>query len=110
MYLMYVDESGDTGLVNSPTRYFCLSGIVVHESSWRDFLNALIAFRRTLRSVYDLPIRDEIHASEFINRKKINRPRFERLALLRNTLDEIAKLDYLSITNVVVDKATKQPP
>ena len=49
MYLMYVDESGDTGLANSPTRYFVLSGIVVHESRWREFINALVAFRRTLR-------------------------------------------------------------
>ena len=31
MYLMYVDESGDSGLVNSPTRYFVLTGMVVHE-------------------------------------------------------------------------------
>jgi hypothetical protein len=83
---------------------------VVHESRWRNFLNALIAFRKTMRSVYELPIRNEIHASEFINSRNIERSRFERLALLRNTLDEIAKLDYLSITNVVVDKANKQPP
>jgi hypothetical protein len=82
---------------------------VVHESRWRDFLTTLIAFRKTMRSVYGLPVRDEIHASEFITRRKIDRPRFERLALLRNTIDELAKLDYLSITNVVVDKANKQP-
>jgi hypothetical protein len=25
MYLMYVDESGDPGLTNSPTRYFTLN-------------------------------------------------------------------------------------
>ena len=28
---MYVDESGDVGLVGSPTRYFVLVGLVVHE-------------------------------------------------------------------------------
>ena len=63
MYLMYVDESGDTGLVDSPTRYFALSGIIVHESAWRQFLERLIAFRKTLRSVYGLPVRAEIHTS-----------------------------------------------
>lgn len=31
MYLMYVDESGDSGLLGSPTRYFVVSGIVLHE-------------------------------------------------------------------------------
>lgn len=104
---MYVDESGDTGLVNSPTKYFVLSGIVVHESEWRNFLNRIIALRKTLRSVYGLPIRSEIHASEFINGRVGQLKRHQRLAILRNTLDELAKIDRISITNVVVDKTNK---
>jgi hypothetical protein len=107
MYLMYVDESGDTGLVNSPTRYFVLSGIVIHESRWREFINALVAFRRTLKSVYGLPVRSEIHSSELINKNIFKIPKHDRLAILRNTLDEISKFDYISITNVVVNKAGK---
>lgn len=104
---MYVDESGDTGLVNSPTKYFVLSGIVVHESEWRNFLQRIIALRKTLRSVYGLPIRSEIHASEFINGRVGELKRHQRLAILRNTLDELAKIDRISITNVVVDKTNK---
>lgn len=107
MYLMYVDESGDTGLANSPTRYFALSGIVVHESSWRQFLQTLITFRKTLRSVYGLPIRAEIHASEYLQSRVFGLDRHVRLAILRNTLDELAKLPTISITNVVVDKQGK---
>jgi hypothetical protein len=30
-----------------------------------------------------------------------------RLAILRNTLDELAKMDFISITNVIVSKAGK---
>ena len=113
MYLMYVDESGDTGLSCASTNYFALSGIVVHESDWRNFIDDLLKFRQTLRSVYGLPIRSEIHASEFISRRvrslprgvQISRPM--RLAMLRNSLDELAKLPYISITNVIVDKTTK---
>lgn len=104
---MYVDESGDTGLVGSPTRYFALSGIVVHESNWRDFLNTLIAFKKTQRLVNGLPIRAEIHASEFIHSRVYGLDRHVRLAILRNTLDELARLPYLSITNVIVDKNGK---
>jgi hypothetical protein len=110
MYLMYVDESGDSGLVNSPTNYFCLSGIIVHESRWRDFLNVLIAFRRTMKSVHGLPVRAEIHASEYIRGSVFGLPRQARLAILRNTIDELAKLNYISITNVVVDKRNKTAP
>lgn len=49
MYLMYVDESGDTGILNSPTRYFILSGIIIRELKWRDTLDELVLFRKYLR-------------------------------------------------------------
>jgi hypothetical protein len=107
MYLMYVDESGDTGLVRSPTSHFALSGIVVHESRWRDFINALIGLRKTLRSVYGLPVRGEIHAFDFISRRVYGLDRYIRLAILRNVLDELAKFDFVSITNVIVNKVGK---
>jgi hypothetical protein len=107
MYIMYVDESGDSGIQGSPTHFFALSGIVIHERRWRDFLNALIAFRRTLKSVHGLPVRTEIHASHYVNRKPIELSRHVRLAILRNVIDELAKFDYISITNVIVRKAGK---
>jgi hypothetical protein len=110
MYLMYVDESGDTGLLGSPTRYFALSGLVIHESKWRDFVNQIAAFRKTLRVTYGLPIRMEIHASHFIQSPPVaGMPKHIRLAILRNFLDEMAKMPFLSITNVVVDKTGKPP-
>jgi hypothetical protein len=108
MYLMYVDESGDTGLRNSPTDYFILSGLVVHESRWRDFIAALIALRHKLRADYGLPVRTEIHAAHFVNKKPIDLPRNTRLATLRVTLEELATLDYISITNVVTKKIGKE--
>ena len=113
MYLMYVAESGDTGLSpSSPTRYFALSGLVVHESRWRDFLNQLIAFRKTLRSIYGLPVRAEIHAAVFIGRRVpgvggVLLKWHDRLAILRNTLDELQKMNFISITNVIADKTGK---
>src|SRR5690349_6787456 len=107
MYFMYVDESGDSGLVNSPTRYFCLSGLILHESSWRVFIDQLIDFRRAMKSVYGLPLRQEIHASEFINGKPIDIARHLRLAILRNALDELASMSFLSVTTVIVDKQNK---
>ena len=81
MYIMYVDESGDTGH-QFPTSHFSLSGIVVHESRWREFIETLIAFRRTLKSVYGLPMRMEIHGSEFINHRPFDAPRHGRLGVL----------------------------
>ncbi len=108
---MYVDESGDSGLIGSPTRYFALSGITVHESRWRDLLDHLVAFRRTMKAVYGLPLKAEIHASEYIRHPPVpNIQKHQRLAILRNYLDELAKLDYIRVTNVVVDKNGKSTP
>lgn len=104
---MYVDESGDTGLDQSPTRYFALSGIVVHERHWRVLINRLIAHRKTLKSVYNLPMRTEIHASEYIRHSICELPKHDRLSILRNTIDELAKIPEISITNIIVDKLGK---
>jgi hypothetical protein len=108
MCLMYVDESGDSGIAASPTNYFCLSGLVVHEICWRELMERLVEFRRRMKIKYSLGVRDEIHAAEFIRGSagKIMR-RHERLNLLKNFADELAGIDYISITNVVVDKRGK---
>jgi len=102
---MYVDESGGTGLNRSPTYYFALSGIVIHQSRWRDFIDYLMAFRKTMRSTYALPVRTEIHATEFINGRVravggSMIARQDKLAILRNALDEMAKINYISMTNL----------
>jgi len=60
---MYVDESGDIGLTGSPTRYFVLTGLVLHELRWRQTLDELIAFRREQKTAFGLKLREEIHAS-----------------------------------------------
>lgn len=108
MYLMYVDESGDSGLIRSPTTHFALSGLVIHESRWRDFVAQISAFRKIIRAVHGLPLRTEIHASEYIKKPPVvGMPVHVRIAILRNLIDEIAKMDFLSVTNVIVNKVGK---
>jgi hypothetical protein len=94
--------------VNSPTTHFALSGLVIHESRWRDFTSQIADFRKTLRRVYGLPVRTELHASQFIKSPPIpGMNRHIRLAILRNFVDELAKMNFVSITNIIVDKSTK---
>jgi Protein of unknown function (DUF3800) len=110
MYLMYVDESGDPGLVGSPTQHFVLSGMVMHELRWREFIEQILAFRRRMKSTYGLGVRDEIHAAEFIRSSgSIHLPRNIRFLILRHFAVELARMNWLSITNVVVDKNGKPP-
>lgn len=112
MFLMYTDESGDTGLVNSPVSHFILTGIVVHELRWQQTLNQLIAFRQRMRNVHGLKLREEIHASEMFTKPgKLGRiKKSDRLAIIRAFAKEIANLQDISIVNIVVDKSSRQPP
>jgi hypothetical protein len=106
MFLLYVDESGDSGLINSPVSYFILSGLVIHELRWNSVLNELIDFRKYLRSNKGLKLREEIHASDFINNpgdlKRIKRN--DRADILKKCAHWIASQTDLNIINIVVDK------
>lgn len=109
MYFLYVDESGDPGLQNSPTTHFALSGLVLHELAWPATLERIIDFRGYLRQRYTLKLREEIHAGSFITKpgdmKRIVKSM--RLRILREVLDFEAGLTDVSVLNVLVDKCSK---
>jgi hypothetical protein len=106
---MYVDESGDSGLVGSPTRYFMLSGLVIHELRWSEALDQLIEFRKRMRNSFGLLMREEIHSAHLINRPGdlVRIPRNDRLTIIRAFVNEVGALPEISIINVIVDKNGK---
>lgn len=110
MYLMYVDESGDPGIKpSSPTKYFILSGIVVHELHWRQFINEHLKFRQYLRERerYKLKLREEIHCSELLSKpgKLARISRNDRLAIIRQSIDWLSQQLYINIISVCVKKS-----
>lgn len=109
MYLMYVDESGDPGLVNSPTRYFTLSGLVVHELRWKPYLEDIVKFRREMKEKFGLKLREEIHAGQMLTKpgELARIPKHQRLEILRRFADQLARMVDFSVINVVVDKEGK---
>ncbi len=111
MYLLYIDESGDSGLQNSPTRYFTLTGLAVHELRWNEYLDRIVAFRTRMRNKFGLLLREEIHSARLINKpgSLSHIRRNDRLTIIRNFANEIATMPDLSIINVVVDKHGKPP-
>jgi len=112
MYLMYVDESGDTGLNPGASKYFVLSGLVVHETSWRAVLDRIIQFRKRMKSLYGLRQRDEIHAAQFINgqvHKTTGLRRDQRLNVLRAYIKEISQIPDIRLIHILVDKNGKLP-
>lgn len=63
-HLAYFDESGDSGLVNSPTRFFVLSCVLVPEGQWLSSLDEIVTLRRWLRQKRNIPSRPEIKATD----------------------------------------------
>jgi hypothetical protein len=108
---MYVDESGDIGLNNSPTRFFILTGLVVHELRWKANLDQLVSFRRRMRDLHGFKLPEELHASHLINTpgdlKRIKRN--DRLSIIRALATELATMQDINFVNVVVDKQGKPP-
>jgi hypothetical protein len=103
---MYVDESGDCGVTNSPTNYFVLSGLVLHELRWRLLLDELVGFRRQLRVTTTLKLREEIHSRNFINNPGplVRIKRHDRVDILKQCIDWCAAQRDCNVINVVVDK------
>ena len=108
---MYVDESGDAGLVNSPTRYFILTGLVIHELRWQTYLDQIVDFRRRMNVQFGFRLREELHAAAMISSPGalIRIKRNDRLAIIRGLTNELANMKDLNVINVVVDKQDKPP-
>lgn len=109
MFLMYVDESGDIGIVNSPTNYFVLSALIFHELRWNVIIENLIAFRRHLRATAGLKLREEIHATHFVNRPgELRRiKRHERIDILKQCIDWVADQQDINVITIVAAKSGK---
>ncbi|MCW5762098.1 MAG: DUF3800 domain-containing protein [Phycisphaeraceae bacterium] len=108
---MYVDESGDTGTSEaSPTRYFCLTGLVVHELRWTETMRSLLQFRHWLKTEYRVYLDDELHAGDMINKPRRcpaslqSLRKHERLAIVRHHADQLARIPDIRLINVVFDK------
>ena len=110
MYLMYVDESGDSGKLKSPTKYFILTAIVIHELRWRPLLESLVEFRKGLRDVKGLKLSDEIHhCTHFINKpgELVRISRNNRVDIMKKCVDWLNSQADINVFSVVVKKEDK---
>ncbi len=89
MYLAYTDDSGDSGYLNSPTDFFVLSCVLVHELQWQGTLDAILQYRRKLHADHGIAIRQEIKAEHFVYGRGPFRGwgRPQRLALYKEFLE-----------------------
>lgn len=106
MHIAFVDESGDVGVRNSPTRHFVLCAAVVDHVHWAAANRELGAMRERLRATHGLRLDAEIHASEFLGGSPLHlgldyRRRFQ---CARHILRTLRKLPGMAFARIAVRK------
>lgn len=114
-YILYVDESGDPGILadgEGPrlgSTHYILSGLIVPIESWEENLKLILEEKRIVKDKFSIPIREECKGSELINPRgnkylKII-PRFKRILIYSQYLKMIeCKLKGVHILNTVYRK------
>jgi Protein of unknown function (DUF3800) len=121
MQFIYVDESGDPGVMRSDGRrgasaHFILSSVRVSEAHWLGTLSAFADVRRRILESHHLPAWTEIHAREIVHPRNASpfrglRNRKARIALLRELLETLAdSLVHIEIASVLVNKPNHGEP
>jgi Protein of unknown function (DUF3800) len=93
MHLVYVDESGDVGLTNSPTREYLLVAIIVPDKSWHKILARINRTRRRMKEKLGLDFAAEIHAAEFLGgaHTHLGLEAWQRVRAIRWLLKELSR-------------------
>jgi hypothetical protein len=112
MHLVYVDESGDPGINNSPTASYILSGLKIPAEHWHDAQARLLSFCHRMRDRLGLKLSAEIHAAEFLGGAKTFlglEPR-QRLRVALWLLRELGEVPGLSCHSVAYLKQAQPEP
>ncbi|WP_109261671.1 DUF3800 domain-containing protein [Hyphobacterium indicum] len=107
MYLMYVDESGDTGREPGSSPAFVLAGLIAPSGKWTEIEQAMIDLRRELGAQYGLKASDELRGSMIMRKGPGDAAR--RVALIEAALKGIASLKSVRVILTAVRKKNLPP-
>lgn len=108
MYLVYVDETGDTGLENSPTHFYCLTTLLIHEDHWQEHFNRIKEMRLGLRARHSVKLNEELHATDIVSghgisyKYRLNQE--QRLDIFAQTIQCISMLEGAKMFSVCICK------
>ena len=110
MYLTYFDESGDTGILKSPTAWFVLNALLVHDSHWMTAQDGLTLFRNHLRTEYGIAASRELKAVHFRKGEGAlaGIPRATRFHIYREMLRLEAKFQLRTFSVAIHKKGADQ--
>lgn len=107
MYLMYVDESGDTGREPGSSPAFVLAGLIAPSGKWTEIEQAMIDLRKDLSAQYGLKASDELRGSTIMRKGPGDSAR--RVALIEAALKGIASLKSVRVILTAVRKKNLPP-
>jgi len=107
---MYVDESGDPGLINSPTKYFILSAMLITDLDWLHYFEKIKDYRRKMKTTYGIKMHSELKGRYFYKGNGawwgLRYDRNERYNAYLNLMNLQAKMKNLKIINICIRKET----
>lgn len=105
--IVYFDESGDNGRLNSSSPYFILTSVSMDASDWKENYLLYKQVRKSLRSNYGLYTYEEIHMKNYLYDhdpyRKYGLSPTDRRKLLIDYIHGLVNLSMEAI-NVVIDK------
>lgn len=112
MYIAYIDETGDVGLINSPTHYYCLTTLILHEDTWQNNFNTIKALRNELRKAHSIKLDEELHATEIVagqgisfkHKLDIN----QRIDIFSRTFECLKSLENVKVFSICIKKDNLQ--
>ena len=109
MDLIYIDESGDIGTVNSPTKEYLLVAMIVPEECWHELDSRIAQARQRMKAQLGLDIAAEIHAVEFLGGAKFHQglETWQRLWVTRWLLRELGRQNGLRFAVIARPKDLK---
>jgi hypothetical protein len=111
MHFIYLDESGDPGVVNSPTSFYILAGLSVHHSDWQALDQRIQSFRDMIEREYGFSANKELHTSEFLGSGfkigGLNRP--TRLLIAQKLVCLLAESPEIRVFAWAIRKTTFHP-
>ena len=111
MYLIYSDESGDSGRSSGGTPFFVISGVIIHERLWNDLFDQILSLRRSLKTQYRIPQRVELHAVDIVNgHGEFHHSRYglsptDRFSIYRDSLHFLSQLSDIRVLDVFIKKS-----
>lgn len=112
MDIIYVDESGDPGGLNSPTKEYILVAMIVPGAIWHQLDGRINRLRLRMQKHLGVKPDEEIHAVEFLGGARMHQGlmTWERIKATRWLLKEIRRQSGLRFIMVVQSKDSTLSP